>query len=71
MPITGESVLVDRLEDRDCGAGGRLGSNGAADRREETMDTTEGCQMQGGQGSRGEGRETERRHSRKRGSRQM
>lgn len=26
MPITGESVLVDRLEGRDCGAGGRLGS---------------------------------------------
>lgn len=26
MPITGESVLVDRLEGRDCRAGGRLGS---------------------------------------------
>ena len=28
MSITGESALVDRLEGRDCGAGGRPGSMG-------------------------------------------
>lgn len=66
MPITGESVLVDRLEGRDCGAGGQAGEHGAVDRREETK----GCQTKRGQGSRGEGRETERKHSRERGSRQ-
>lgn len=69
MPITGESVLVDRLEDRLRGRG-QAGEHGAVDRREEARDTTEGCQMQGGQGSRREGRETERKQSRKRGSRQ-
>ena len=28
MSITGESALVDKLEGRDCGAGGRPGSMG-------------------------------------------
>ena len=46
---------------------GQAGEHEAVDRREETMDSTEGCQMR----SRGEGRETKRKQSRERGSRQI
>lgn len=70
MPITGESVLADRLEDRDCGAGGRLGSMGLRTGGKRPWIPLRDARCKGAKEA-GEKGERQKEHSRKRGARQI